>query len=191
MVGFLILRKRLSSIILVFLLLSIIAAYQIFETKNQKPTVVNTWQPYHQHMHSTLSSRQVVSAKVIFYYTAKDQTVSYVVSQKRSNRHSKNYLLEFPGGKIDDQEDALTSIRRELKEEDRSRILLQSFNKQLGKNPPNIQYRHIILKNKQKHTLFKTKISRKDWKKLSKYYLTHKIKNKETFGFYLLEEKYY
>lgn len=152
--------------------------------------ITSSWSVYEKKTDRLLQEWQPISAKLIFQYTDKNQIEHLVVSQKRSGKKHKNFLLEFPGGKIDPHESVIDGLKREIQEEDPSGILLYNFNQQLKQPLSNVHYLRLRLANQQRHVLFKTTINVENWKQLAKFYKRHNIKNKETFGFYLIEKKY-
>ena len=148
------------------------------------------WSIYDKQAEEMINEWQPISAKLIFLCTDDNHITQVVVSQKRSSKKQKNFHLEFPGGKIDPHESVMDGLKREIQEEDPSKVLLKSFNQELKRSVSNVYYLKLRLPNKQHHIFFKTTINIKNWKKLTKFYKQHKLKNKETFGFYLIEKKY-
>ena len=131
-----------------------------------------------------------LSIKIIFFNTNIDKKNEYLVSLKRVGwtlKGKKNMLWEFPGGQVDAKENPLTSLKRELREEDKSKTLLAYFKQYLKKEQ--VFYKNIKLKNNEHHCVLKIMLENSDWSETKKVFNNSILANKETYGFYFVDPK--
>ena len=151
----------------------------------------DNWHIYSSQMKDKIDKFKPLTVKIIFELEHSDNTISYVVSKKRhkeKQNSKKNRRWEFPGGRIDSDENAITALLRELQEEDESLILFLTLDKQIKKQSKKLKFKNITYKKHNRHTIFKTKISLKSWNELETFHKYKTKKNKETYGFFLLSK---
>ena len=89
----------------------------------------NNWLSYNFTHEKILKKKKVRSVKVVFYQQEKENSLSYLVSIKRSTKSEakKDGRYEFLGGKVDKKEKILAALIREVAEEDPSLVLAKQL----------------------------------------------------------------
>ena len=149
------------------------------------------WLNYHKEDERKLKKLGISSVKVIFFLGDKDQKKKYLVSKKKHSKResSKDNKWEFPGGRIDKKEKVFSALKRELKEEDVSKILNKSAREVSKNRPEEIHYKITELKDKSLHVLFLLQLKENFWNNLEEFYTKNKTENHESYGFYLISEE--
>ncbi|MBI2601975.1 MAG: NUDIX domain-containing protein [Deltaproteobacteria bacterium] len=141
------------------------------------------WLNYDKEHEQHLGAFEIDSVKIMFELK-RDHPHILVLKKKAKRSRSKHKKWEFPGGRIDGGESVLTSLERELIEEDPSGILVRAF--QIAKaEREKLLYKILTLKNRKIQALFKSPISEKDWQDLELYWAKNP-RNKEVYSYYLL-----
>lgn len=151
------------------------------------------WQRFTSSGLSEIRQWQAETTKAIFELS-RDDELFYIADEKRASGRQgsrKDQLWEFPGGRIDPHEDALSALLRELSEEDSSGVLHEVASRTLqeatqGTVASSVYYRNIRLKTGEPHTLFRFAMSESEWQRLSLYWRNPARINPEIYGFALL-----
>lgn len=151
----------------------------------------SSWITYDKKQEKKLKKLKLKSTKIIFYASKEKGQKSYLVSQKKHSKENseKDNKWEFPGGKIDKKEKVLSALIREASEEDNSQILSKCIETTLKKEPEQVKYKIIQLKDGTKHCIFLLPLKQSLCSDLETFYKEEQVANHESYGFKLIPEE--